>query len=514
MASFLDELSAGLKTVPQNLNLEGTAAGFGRLGTVIGQGFSENRGTIGDLLQTAGRAISPIVYQQWKQAQQRQRELVIQGTINAIENGSIDPVKGTAVLQKMGIQMPDGAGFGPGPGAREQLRRVEEQKRLEGDLTAADEFAATEIARRFSEKNMGKMDKSGGNVAAPTDITASPEYHSLRAEYLYGKGRRQEADAATDRYLKLVEEQRKINAPAGGSGTEAERALGVLRQLQQKFDSGSKLTRDEILQAQSARALLSRQQMSIDPFTGKPYMERPLTIPPSLSVGAVGGNAGVPSVAGPAVSGSTQPRAASPGVPVNQLPSMEGGRKPIDADTEKKLVSSASVLSQAQTLLNSFKPEFSGFVSDALAGAAIESGRRLGGPYQQTAEFWQQYEQWATDMRAEKFGLSLTGNEKAQFDKYRAKPSDKPEVARTNMERQLKIVNAAIDRQMTALGKAGYNVEQAKALVGDSPQQSAPTVRESNSIPDASTVKPGTIVKDAKTGKPLYRSNGKTWERM
>ena len=98
MASFLDELSAGLKTIPQNLNLEGAAAGLGRLGSVVSQGFNENRGAIGDILQTAGRAISPVVYQQWKQAQARQRELVIQGTISAIENGSIDPVKGTAEI--------------------------------------------------------------------------------------------------------------------------------------------------------------------------------------------------------------------------------------------------------------------------------------------------------------------------------------------------------------------------------------------------------------------------------
>ena len=122
-----------------------------------------------------GGQFLPVVYQQWKQAQQRQRELVIQGTISAIENGSIDPVKGTAVLQKMGIQMPDGAGFGPGPEVRRSnCAESKNRSGWKGDLTAADEFAATEIARRFSEKNMGKMDKIGGNVAAPTDITASP----------------------------------------------------------------------------------------------------------------------------------------------------------------------------------------------------------------------------------------------------------------------------------------------------------------------------------------------------
>ena len=78
------------------------------------------------------------------------------------------------------------------------------------------------------------------------------------------------------------------------------------------------------------------------------------------------------------------------------------------------------------------------------------------------------------------------------------------------MERQLKNCQRCNRSADDRTWQGGYNVEQAKALVGDSPQQSAPTVRESNSIPDASTVKPGTIVKDAKTGKPLYRSNGKT----
>ena len=70
-------------------------------------------------------------------------------------------------------------------------------------------------------------------------------------------------------------------------------------------------------------------------------------------------------------------------------------------------------------------------------------------------------------MRTEKFGLSLTGNEKAQFDKYRAKPSDKPEVVKNNMTRQLAIVKGAIDRQMKALSAGGYNMEQARALAGE-----------------------------------------------
>jgi hypothetical protein len=182
--------------------------------------------------------------------------------------------------------------------------------------------------------------------------------------------------------------------------------------------------------------------MGIDPATGQAYHTQPLTVPASITAGQTG-----------------RPRA-------NVLPQMEGGRRPLDAGTEKKFTDIGSGFNQIKAITEGFKPAYGGFISETAAQLAIEGGRRGLPGYEDMANFWQQYEQWITDMRAAKFGMTLTGYELQQFNKYRSKPSDAPKLIQENMQRQLEIVNGSAQRELKGLSVSGQNVRQGEALGG------------------------------------------------
>jgi hypothetical protein len=145
---------------------------------------------------------------------------------------------------------------------------------------------------------------------------------------------------------------------------------------------------------------------------------------------------------------------------------LEGGRKPLGPDDEKRLSKMGEGVSQLISIDKMFKPEYVGFGTELVGKSALALDRRTGMGNAERADWHQRYEQWASDVRAEKFGLSLTGNELENFEKYKVRLSDTPEVAKKNIKRQMESIKNAVRRQRDAINSSGQNLQQADALIG------------------------------------------------
>lgn len=260
-------------------------------------------------------------------------------------------------------------------------------------------------------------------------------------------------------------------------GTQIERALAMLRGFQQEAnahpggpEAWAQANPNKLMEAQSARAILSQQRMAVDPVTQQPYWSQPMTVPPSLTVGGLSG--GAPG--GPAAIPGSGP--ARPG-PVNALPDVAAGtgRKGLDANTESQFRKIGDGLQRMNMLAETFDPKFGGFVSETAGRAAIEAGRRLPdgvlnfagkSEYKDHSLWWQNYEEWVTNVRAAAFGLTLTRFELQQFNRFRSHPGDQPDIIQRNLDRQRNIVNTALNRELSAVEASGQNAQQARALAG------------------------------------------------
>lgn len=222
---------------------------------------------------------------------------------------------------------------------------------------------------------------------------------------------------------------------------------------QRTVNAGGQLTPEQQTEAAVARSLLQRSEMRVDPVTKQPYWAQPIEIPSQLTVGGQSVVQGSPGV----------------GRPTNAMPSASDGRAPIDSASEKELQMMGDARAIASDLSKAFKDQFGGYGSDIIGSAVTEFGRRFGaegGDPQQMAQFWETYEQWITDMRKEKFGATLTGNELAQFARLRATPSQTPSQIRNNLQRQLSMVEQSMGRRMTALARQGVNQQALEGAVG------------------------------------------------
>jgi len=237
-------------------------------------------------------------------------------------------------------------------------------------------------------------------------------------------------------------------------GTQYERALEILRSAELKHRRGEQLTPEEQLHAQDSAALLSRQQMYQDTRTGQWFIQPPMDISHYQSVAKVPpGGAHLASV---------------PGLAVPNAPG--AGRIALDAGTEKEMQGLGDARAQLNNLIPQFKDEYGGFSLDAAGQLAIEAGRRLPegtlGANPDLANWWQSYYNWSNDVRAAKFGLTLTGNELTAFERATPKPGDDPKIIRRALAKQLAILEEKGKRRIDSIKAGGGNVPQAEALYG------------------------------------------------
>jgi hypothetical protein len=255
------------------------------------------------------------------------------------------------------------------------------------------------------------------------------------------------------------------NQRPGGDGTQYERALGKLRELQGIVDKGGTLSQEQYYEAQSARAMLSQERVWVDPVTQQVMIHKPFPIPEGMSVGSERRKSGGAPAAPQGYGGSG--RLSPAGVP-SAVPNT-GGRKALDAGSEKELSGLGDANKQLQDLMTSFKPGYGGSTFKLGGQLRTEAGRRLPDSVlpegeKERARWWMQYKQWSNDIRAAKFGLTLTGNELTAFEGATPKESDDDETIENALRDQMQIVKDKLDSRINSLRAGGYNVEQAEAL--------------------------------------------------
>lgn len=232
--------------------------------------------------------------------------------------------------------------------------------------------------------------------------------------------------------------------------TANERYMGTLQELSKKHESGEALSQDDIRRGEAAIATLTVPRVFTDPVTQQVYQIPPMQIPSSLTSWRQ----------------SNTPSSTPTPKPI-PLPTT-GGRKPLDAGTEKDMNLIGDNRSLAYGLRSGYDPSYGGWKSTTLGDAVVEFKRRFGDDTGM-ADWWQSYRQWVIEIRHAKFGATLTGNELAAFNQIVANPSQDPKVIEANLNKQIEILEKAAARRATALAKEGYNTEAIDARITPQP---------------------------------------------
>lgn len=239
--------------------------------------------------------------------------------------------------------------------------------------------------------------------------------------------------------------------------SQMERGLDTIKKAYGKFQMNQELKPDEVTDLHNAVAVVGQVRTALDPVTQRMETMQPLTMP-----------------------GIYSPMFEKYGV-VNGKPAevfkdpAGNGRKAIDQASEKELQGFNDASTQLFDLAKGFKPNYGGWMLDPVGQGAIMAGRRLpdsvlkavGQPdLSKQAEWWQNYYNWSNDVRAAKFGLTLTGNELTAFERATPKPSDKPEVIANGLKQQLDILRNKQENRTSGLVAGGYNPEQVRQTAG------------------------------------------------
>jgi hypothetical protein len=259
--------------------------------------------------------------------------------------------------------------------------------------------------------------------------------------------------------------------------SQMERGLGVIRRLYMKdaANPGS-LTPDERAELGDAVSIARQVRTAFDPTTGRMETFNPLEISEQYN---------------PMLERYGHGLKKRPDIFRDDVP----GRKPLDQASEKELQGFNDAGKQLFDLTKSLEPNYGGFKLDTAAQVALTAGRRLSpetlkkmgmGGMEKQAQWWQNYYNWANDIRAAKFGLTLTGNELEAFERSTPKPSDGNAQIEAALNAQLKILNDKQRNRKEGLVAGKYNPEQVATTAG--PERSVQPDEESAiaAIKDAS----------------------------
>jgi hypothetical protein len=253
--------------------------------------------------------------------------------------------------------------------------------------------------------------------------------------------------------------------------SQMERALDVIRtyHLKDSMAPGT-LTPEEQANLHNAVAIVGQVRTAIDPVTQRMETIQPLTLRRSTVRRST----------------ATASRTRSRATCFRTRPAMAASRS---TRSEKELQGFNDASTQLFSLGQDFKPNWGGWMLDPVAQGAIMAGRRLpdsvtkamGKPdLADQAAWWQRYYNWSNDVRAAKFGLTLTGNELQAFERATPKPSDKPELIAQGLKTQLDILRAKQQNRTAGLVAGGYNPEQVRETAGHERTLGAPD--EENAI--------------------------------
>ena len=145
-------------------------------------------------------------------------------------------------------------------------------------------------------------------------------------------------------------------------------------------------------------------------------------------------------------------------------------------------------------LTTTFRPEFTGYATNALGEADIWRAGKSSEPKDvQLYQWWQTYQEHINKVRNELFGAALTANEKAEFEKAMVTKGMNPIQAKANLDRQAEISQKAYDKIDKSLRVQGYSKSALDAL------------RPSSSLPPLTNF----IVNEAPNNNPSNVTGGR-----
>jgi hypothetical protein len=132
--------------------------------------------------------------------------------------------------------------------------------------------------------------------------------------------------------------------------------------------------------------------------------------------------------------------------------------KEIKLPDATKLASQAGNVDKLTDLTSTFKPEFTGYPTNALGEADIWRASKSNDPKDvELYQWWQGYQDHVNKVRNELFGAALTAPEKAEFEKAMVTKGMNPTQAKANLDRQAQIASKAYNKLEGVLRVQGYS---------------------------------------------------------
>jgi len=138
-------------------------------------------------------------------------------------------------------------------------------------------------------------------------------------------------------------------------------------------------------------------------------------------------------------------------------------------------VASRAVNSQ-HAILDDFDDKYGGSVFETWGELKNWAAKNIPGmpeDQKKAATWWQQYQDFKSDVRHGRFGAALTRYEIGEWAKQDIQPGMQPDMIRARLEKQFEVIQGALQRKAQSLMKQGYSPEAIEAQLGFSPQQSA-----------------------------------------
>lgn len=189
-----------------------------------------------------------------------------------------------------------------------------------------------------------------------------------------------------------------------------------------------------------------------------------------------------------------------------------GTEKVLPMPYATKLMEKGEVVDTGARLNEGFKDEFGGHI---LAGDWSNTFSRLMGDDSGQAQWWQDYQFHANEVRNKLFGSALTAQETQQWDRANIEPRMDAGEIRKNLKRRQEIEARGLERLMRGTAAGGYNKAQIEEYAGRSiPGSTQPTPTSNQGTPTpASPNNPGTAsgeqeIINPQTGERRVLRNG------
>ena len=146
-----------------------------------------------------------------------------------------------------------------------------------------------------------------------------------------------------------------------------------------------------------------------------------------------------------------------------------------------KLANQAAGVDKLVDLLETFKPTYAGYPTDAAGAIAVLVAGKLSDPESvDLYQWWQAYQDHVNKVRNELFGAALTAPEKAEFEKAMVTKGMSPTQAKANLERQANSALKAYNKIENVLRVQGYSKSALDILkpTGIRPPLSSPELQK------------------------------------